>query len=564
MMTGHVWQVRLWPWAADSRNEEEVRIVSDDAELSFPFYGNPLLEVPQGVEFLLPRRNERFIPQGPSYPAGQASYVLYEMPHGVLSSPLSSHTASGQTLTFMSSRGQLPLRVKVSEAQAQQSEEQDSLLAKTVMAWCQAFDDWIDLSTREGTALNSWQNVRQFLQILSGDASEPRMALIVQLAEELRLRLEPIVRMARKILLRERALLSVDRIAETDSTCLRWYIRQPGRTMEQKAAMHRQRLLGIARQESFDTLENRVLKDFLIRCAGTAQKYLMTEAGTLLFQKSSRAQAVRQFQNLCSMLLMHENLQGVAVPASRVRPNYVLQNDFRYRIIWHSYQRLLRQEDEQDRSWDWQSRTWADIARLLTGAALSSMEEASEPQPSGLEVVPLLQSSPVILREQHIGCRIQAGSEPGPFIVHIRQEQWAMELVHAEQAAFHDETRDLGRTGAHLYIVLKRIASKKKSVILLWAVHTAASRHEFDWKVLCRSAKRSLDRYEIILGDHRAFFPALSGIVMASSLSARDVRLYKCDRGLCLFEIPADPTCWSLGMGRLIPGLKACIEESIQ
>src|SRR5262249_48223772 len=127
-------------------------------------------------------------------------------------------------------------------------------------------------------------------------------------------------------------------------------------------------------------------------------------------------------------------LERVSLPAPGTQPNYVLQNDLRYREVWHWYSKLLRREEEEDRIWDWQPRTWADVMRLLVGAALEWSRGGRSPR-DGV-VFEQLAASPLRLRaEQSLGSRIVPGSEPGPFLLILMEagrpiRQAVMEVVH--------------------------------------------------------------------------------------------------------------------------------------
>jgi Domain of unknown function (DUF2357). len=554
-------QIRLWPWSVD-----RMEIVVPDNNLSFPYYGSPVFVVAQNVHFMLPKRNEQFVPHGVPFASLQGQYRLYEMPHGVLASRKKSHsTTPRQELTIFSGTQMREIKLNTALAMSQLEEDKPSELAKMVMAWSQFFDDCLEVKKKEKTENQlPWQEIYKYLNLLSGEMSEPHMALIVHIAEKMRKRLGPTVRMARKILLRERTLLPVERITETDTSCLRWYIRQPGENMAQKAAAHRQSLLGIARKESFDTLENRVLKDFLLRCKLASQRYITVEVGHQ-FQQSSRGKSVRQFQHLCGELITDSSLQNVTPLRSRVRPNYVLQNDARYREVWQSYQRLLRQEDEEDRSWDWQSRTWADIVRLLTGAALSNMEDKTSHGNMPF-AKPLLQASMYIHKEQRLGSRVRAGSEPGPFAIfsakNTKNPEWILELVHSEEAYEHAATKELGRTGGHLYLVLERIGKPERRVIVIWAVHTASSTHHMAWDSISLSAQRALSHHEAVLGEYQTHFPRLSGLAIASSLNEQKVNLHMANGGVPIFDIPADPRRWAAELDSMAFLLQGIIEEA--
>ena len=558
-------QIRLWPWSTDEGYQGEIKRVVLGSTLSLDYYGSPVLELSENANIILPKRNEQFIAHGAPFSTLRGNYRLFEMPHGVLASRKKSYEATGPQQLVVSTKNNsiCDVTIETRFAVPQLDGEEPSELAQIVMAWNQAFDDWIDISKKENSENQQpWKNIRKYLKLVSGDSREPRMALIVHLAEQMRKQLGLTVRMARKILFRERSLLPVERITETDTGCLRWYVRQPGETMAQKAAAHHQSLMGIARKESFDTLENRVLRDFLLRCKLAAQRYITVEVGQE-FQQSSRGKSVRQFQNLCTELIADNNLLDVASLRSRVGPNYVLQNDVRYRDVWRNYQRLLRQEDEEDRSWDWQPRTWADIARLLIGAALSNMEDD---EPSFAK--PFLQASMRINKEQRLGSRVSPGTEPGPFMIFptkgAKTAEWVLEIVHSEEAHAHAVTKELGRTGAHLYFVLERIGRQERRVIVLWAVHTASSTHPFEWNDISLSAQHSLERHAEILGDYQANFPKLSGLVIVSSLQSREVNAHRANNGAYLFEIPADATNWDAGLKDLTAVLQVVIEDAIR
>lgn len=556
-------EIRLWPWSTDRAER-----VAPDARLSFPYYGSPVFVVADDAHCMLPKRNEQFTSHGTTFTSLRGKYRLYEMPHGVLAARENSYLATvRQDLTIFSGRNMREIQINANLAMPQREGDAPSELAKMVMAWNQFFDDCIDIQKRETTENQlPWQEISKYLTMLSGDIREPHMALIVHIAEKMRTRLGSTVRMARKILLRERTLLPVERITETDISCLRWYIRQPGETMAQKAAAHRQSLMGISRKESFDTLENRVLKDFLLRCKRASQRYITVEVGHQL-QQSSRGRSVRQFQDLCDELIADGNLQDVPSLRSRVRPNYVLQNDARYREVWQNYQRLLRQEDEEDRSWDWQSRTWADITRMLLGAALSSMKD-TESHGDIPFAKPPLQASMYIRKEQHLGSRVLAGSEPGPFAIFSekdkRSAEWVLEIVHSEEAGEHAATIELGRTGGHLYLVLERIGKAERRIIIIWAVHTASSTQTFVWDEVSLSAQKSLERYDYELSDYQTNFPKLSGLVIASSLKNQNIRRWRAHGGIPIFEVPADPRQWAAEVEDMASLLQQVIEEAIK
>jgi len=434
---------------------------------------------------------------------------------------------------------------------------EDSPLYRTILAWSQFFDDCREKThgtNREGQL--AWASVLKLIQNVAKEGKEPRMALIVDIARKMQRSIGFTVAAARKILLRERRLLPVGRIEETDTACLKWYVRQPGETMTQKAASNRQCLLGVARRESFNTLENQVLKDFLLRCRKEAERYLAVEVGPdRAMQDSTKAKDTKAYAQRCAQLSKAPQFSDVTLPYD-VHPNYVLQNDLRYRDVWKNYCRLLRQEDEQDRMWDWQSRTWADLARLLVNIALFQMgKEEKEYGPEKLSLRQLLTSAVHVSLEQQLGSRIEPGSEPGPFEVRFerggRVRRYVLEVVHSQEAGEHPVAAGLGRLGGHLYLVLTPLGGGRRTVIVMWAVHTAGVALEAlppgrtIWETMMSSASQALRRHSGFLEERNPNFPSLQAFIVASDLVSRHAELHGGGKDeVPLLQVVADKLCW--------------------
>jgi hypothetical protein len=500
----------------------------------------------------LPVRHERLIPHGPVFKTLSGLYRLYEAPHGVLASK-SRQLSASPNLKVTQGHSMESLLLGTLYAKEEYSDKDgQSSLAMIVRAWSTFFDNCLDKYT-----MLDWGEMGEYLKTLLDEKfQEPRMALIVKLAEAMKVFLAEVVRRARRILLRERELLPAGRVAELDGACLNWYIRQPGETSVQKAAVNRQRLMGVDRRESYDTLENRVLLDFLRRCDRESQHYLNTEVvNNAAYQRSTRASDVRHYRNICAELSKDLVFIHVAALATKVRPNYVLQNDVLYRKVWQNYQRLLRQEDEEDRSWDWQSRTWADLARMLLNVALCSME--------AYFIKPLLKASLKINKEQLLGQRLVAGTEPGPFaLLSAKGEpKWILEVVHPDQAGQHPVTQKLGRLGGHLYYVLNRINSSEKRVLVVWAIHCASSKYDPNWGNVSDSAFKALEHHYNVLSDHNPYCPKLYGLVAASYDRPDNCDTKYGKHNLPVLRLPTDYRRWSTALTIVIkPTLELQLE----
>ena len=368
-------QIHFWPWSVGIQDET---MDLTGGTVCFPFFGSPVISLDQKTTLLLASRLEHFNPLGPPYPDLDAICQVYETPHGVLTGPanmeklrLLNHRASHEV--FLIAEGAAE-RFWTSVGTTQQG---DSPIARHVLAWSQLFDDLLEQGRKAGEYSNevTWSEVLGQLLPLSAP-NQPRMALIVHIALRMRRRLQDHVATMRRILLRERELVPLHRIQETDSTCLRWYARQPGNTTPEKAGP-KQRLLGVVRKDSCDTLENRILKDFILRCGQEAARYLEGDVGdSPVLQASTRAREVSSYKNVCSMCSADPVFEPINLPTPGTPPNYVLQNDLRYREVWKWYKELLKREKAKDQIWDWQPRTWADVMRLFVGTALEYCHSA--------------------------------------------------------------------------------------------------------------------------------------------------------------------------------------------
>jgi hypothetical protein len=244
-------------------------------------------------------------------------------------------------------------------------------------------------------------------------------------------------------------------------------------------------------------------------------------------------------------------LASISKPPAVPKPNYVLQNDVRYKRIWRFYLKLLRQEDEEDRLWDWQARTWADISRMLVNAALMALRGETSGR-VGYRFEESLASVFEILSEQRLGRRIEQGSEPGPFLVRpprgMTGKDVALEVVHPDLAEEHRVTRHFGRMGGHLYLVFSPLDGSRQTVVVVWAVHTAACTPSArpPWQTIADSAAVALNRHSVFLSDRAQGFPHLYAFVVASDMDALEPDLFTSSEGnVHLVEIPTNQQLWA-------------------
>ena len=542
-------QIHDFPWSVG--NKKETHNITG-GNISFMFLGTPVLSLSSQSELVLPRRYERFIPLGPEYPPKGKDNRLFETPHGVAARPNTNCqidiVRSGEKISVTLHTYEAEERYYYDNNSGKQKETE---LARTVLSWSQAFDDLLDFAQEHWKRPDRipWEMIIDFIRRLSGERDQPRRALIVSIADKFHGCLPQIVSSLRKILNRERRLMPIGRISEMDGSCLQYYIQQPGRTTAEKAG-HRQRLLGIARYESHNLQENRILKDFLLRCARESRRYIQTEVGSV-FRGIKRAEEVQRFGALCRDLHRDAVFEGVSHPVPGSPPNYTLLNDARYKEIWKWYRRLLRREDDEDSLWDWQSRTWADVVRLLVGAAIVKL--TLEKQPNS-KIKRIAKAALRVRRYQLQGSRIWAGTEPGPFVVEKVTDgatvgRAVLEVVNPEQASDHPVAGMFGQTGGHLYLVVQPLGEGKtrRQVIIVWALNRTGTQFDLSPEAIGRSARQAINIHSNSLGLYRleALPNQIDGIVICNDLSeAEPDAVFADENTATVLRVPARPDRW--------------------
>lgn len=285
--------------------------------------------------------------------------------------------------------------------------------------------DEFDALTRAATVRRTWDAASQVW--FRDGSEEARMALIVRLSKEqpVHRALAAVSRQPRRILQRYRENTPISRIQEIDPACLRDYARRPGITTAEKAGS-RQSLLAVRRREQRNTLENRVACWVMERLSLRASAFCSENSA---FQKGERVQFVNRFGRNALEWRASEWLDDVANLRQVItQPNYPLQFEARYQIVWKTYQRLIKEKREIDDAWAWQRVLWGETGRQLLGCCLRQCFKERAV------------STPFYRTESRSGCWTEAPVAPGPF--HTR---------HGECLIF--DCRDLdganGRQRAH-------------------------------------------------------------------------------------------------------------------
>jgi hypothetical protein len=254
----------------------------------------------------------------------------------------------------------------------------------------------------------SWQTAQQFwLSIAENDFHE-RFSLIVKFAKDsfLNKAINFALRTPNKILKRERTLQNIAAAQEFDAGCLRWYIQQPGKTLQEKAGP-KQKILSISRHEQFDLLENRVSKWLCDKLSLLSHSYLRDNHG---YNTTEKYLLVKNFEAGIRSLLVNSPLSYLPNSECSCKPNMVLMQHAHYRHIWRVYQELRSQKKLEDDCWRWQTNLWTETGRQLMGAVLSFAASA-------LSSFSLLGNSFIYLKQEQMdGHWHGLPIAPGPFL----------------------------------------------------------------------------------------------------------------------------------------------------
>jgi len=137
-----------------------------------------------------------------------------------------------------------------------------------------------------------------------------------------------------------------------------------------------------------------------------------------------------------------------------------------------------------------------------------------------------------------------------------------LEIVHPDQAVEHPATQLLGRLGGHLYLVLTPLSGDQRSVVVVWAVHTAGAEVHPPWEDIGRSAGQALQYHTRILDDSRNIdLPILHGFVVASDMESKSAELHPGKNGsLHLVQVATDQRWWKDALA----GIATVIEDILE
>jgi hypothetical protein len=268
-------------------------------------------------------------------------------------------------------------------------------------------------------------------EVESDEAREAPDSLIYRIARDDHGRLAGLCADPRVMLRRERQLCPLGRVRELDAACMRWLDMQPGRTIAEKAGQ-KQQIRSIVRVRSAATLENRELRDLILRAQGAADGYCRANSR---FQRSTRVASVRRFKREIESAYQSSVIATVPALSGVPTPNYVLQNSVKYKYVWKKWLELLRKQQLTQSLLHWGGRWLSELALPGVLDALESWEGAGA----------RLQHRLKWRSEPHQGEFFEAASPIGAYIGRREEAIWRIDVARSAQLARGNRPREWER-----------------------------------------------------------------------------------------------------------------------
>lgn len=379
-------EVQTSPWSVPRRLEGRL-----DHRL------RPVLVCPTGTQSVLGPGSAASLPRLPDLRIAGQSLPRFELP-GIPP----NHASGG--------KGELHLRIGASSISLQleglpevpSPQDEQSGFGMEVRRFLARQVDLMQIPFEralEGRSHQAELDLGEFFEYWSScaDDLEPRLALIVRIAQKAGPVVRDLVPHPRRILRRERALQRIEKVRQIDPAGIRWLARQQGQSLAERAGP-RQRLLAVVRHESVDTLENRVLADFLNRCHAEAADWIQDHQSQ---SDHERFRVVSSFERYCRVSAGGEPFSLLSRPSGIPTPNYVLLQDERYSQVWAWYLQLARRQQVYDSMWAWSQRALAESVTLAIAWGLELVQaEALDGR------CPAPWSRSLLARDEHLAGRL--------------------------------------------------------------------------------------------------------------------------------------------------------------
>lgn len=336
---------------------------------------------------------------------GAKWFRSYELPDTDATGRVATYTSQGHKL--FTSRGAYPGLYWNDETESSDLKE----LVLETLRYIQRLEDIVsEKSHSSHFAFNrvDWQVALNLLAETDWADDFMRKPLIVDLAEKQQYPLKEIARGAKKILRRRREMERISKAREFDKASLIRIAQLPGRTVPEKAGP-RQRIPAVKRYETSDTLENRVVEHF---CTLSEAELIRNERNARSKLRGEWLKLATSFVSLCKRVKRSDDFVSIQkLKSPCLAPNFTLEQNCNYRLIWKGYQKLIKRQTEREECWAWARRLFLNRAYVymaeLFFSILSSCKIVHEPYFKHLRTR---------LSHQH-GLWFDGQSLPGPKVI---------------------------------------------------------------------------------------------------------------------------------------------------
>ena len=256
------------------------------------------------------------------------------------------------------------------------------------------------LETVEGVGGQVWPVLAARYAKKSESQYDPKTQVLREHAERMPGVVTRILRDPKRRLGREDRVVAVERATEVSAESFAWLMRQSGRNPEEKA---QRGVMCSVRTTEYDTLENRVVRDYTVRTVQEVQRVRHPEP------------ILTRWARDCHWTDRGLRDLGVARPQGHVQANQVLRMNPDYRRVWEARKELLDQMEKAELLWCWQGETWNELALCLFKAAMAKYEQPSEEE--GWQAV--IRSPIRMRRGQHEGRWIETDQQTAGIWVHL-------------------------------------------------------------------------------------------------------------------------------------------------
>jgi hypothetical protein len=379
----------------------------------------------------------------------------------------------------------------VSEEHAQNTLRRMNEVLSRIHELGQALDD----------PLNVWSALREAWRGAQ-DETYPRMAEIVKQSHEIKPHLKELETRKRKVLRRTREMVPLDRVQEMDRASMRWLVRQPGKSISERAGAS-QRILATSRRENFDTPENRVLHAYCRLASDVAREWLREHPKAKGRRRYSRVDSYRgQCRSIARML----NKLDINVAQADIVPNYVLMQDIAYRSVFDAWKLLLSRQSTFDDLWGWQAESWTDFVILAIVLAFDGLDESE-----------LITQSPIIWQSEATFGRWFEQERPAA-IFWLKKSGYVVEV----QSRPEETDELLFSTKAHIFLKVTNPNNRDFTRhVAVWAPH---SMERLDLRRSVNDANNLLNRIQSsssidLLQDGLILTPAHDNSEVCTSLT---------------------------------------------